>query len=138
MKSLLHKDIELTTQDNVLAETLWIKEIQRSLAMLKFGDRNLAYSLMTMKCTGRLAKAELLKSTKYPILLDKGHHTTSLSVRDSQKRVMHSDEKSTLTKLRARFWIKQGRLFVRKLLYQCVVCAHLKEGLIKLHRHRLS
>ena len=98
VKSLSRKDvkpqIELTSQDIAVAETLWIKEIQRSL--------------------------------KQPILLDKNHHITSVIVRDSHKRVMHSGVKETLTELRARFWIIQGRQFVRKLLYHCVVYCKLE------------
>ena len=41
---------------------------------------------------------------------------------------MHGGVKSTLTELRSRFWIVQGRQFVRKLLYQCVVCRKLEGG----------
>ena len=75
---------------------------------------------------GRLSQTQLLSSTKYPILLDKSHHITFLFVRESHKRVMHGGVKSTLTELRSRFWIVQGRQFVRKLLYQCVVCRKLE------------
>ena len=70
---------------------------------------------------GRLSQTQLPSSTKYPILLDKSHPITSLFVRESHKRVMHGGVKSTLTELRSRFWIVQGRQFMRKLLYQCVV-----------------
>ena len=79
-----------------------------------------------MRCTRRLAKAELPTSVKHPILLEKDHHITSLIVEDSHKRVMHGGVKSTLTELRARFWIVQGRQFVRKLLYKCVICRKLE------------
>ena len=77
---------------------------------------------------GRLSQAQLPASAKYPILLDKSHYITSLFGRDSHKRVMHGGVKSTLTELRSRFWIVQGRQFVRKLLYECVVCRRLKAG----------
>jgi len=75
---------------------------------------------------GRLSQAQLAASAKYPILLDKGHYITSLFVRGSHKRVMHGGVKSTLTELRSRFWIVQGRQSVRKLLYECVVCRRLE------------
>ena len=71
---------------------------------------------------GRLSQAQLPASAKYPVLLDKGHYITSLLVRDSHKQVMYGGVKSTLTELRSRFWIVQGRQFVRKLLYECVFC----------------
>ena len=79
-----------------------------------------------MRCMGRLSQAQLPASAKYPILLDKSHYITSLFVRDSHKRVMHGGVKLTLTELRSRFWIVQGRQFVRKLLYECVVCRRLE------------
>ena len=74
-----------------------------------------------MRCTRRLAKEELPTSVKHPSLLEKDHHITSLIVEDSHKRVMHGGVKFTLTELRARFWIVQGRQFVRKLLYKSVI-----------------
>ena len=135
MKSKLRKEVltqvELTSQDIQLAETLWIKEIQSKNP--KFEIWKQQFGLFVdghgiMRCIGRLANAQLPTSIKQPILLDKSHHLTSLIVRDSRKRVMHSGVKATLTELRDRFWIVQGRQFVRKLLYQCVVCRKLEGG----------
>jgi len=40
--------------------------------------------------------------------------------------MIHGGVKSNLTELRSRFWIVQGRQFVRKLLYECVVCRRLE------------
>ena len=74
-----------------------------------------------MRCNGRLSTADLSSSIKHPVLLDKGPHITSLIVQDSHRRVMHGGVKLTLTELRARFWIVQGRKFVKKLLYKCVI-----------------
>ena len=113
VKSLSRKDVkpqvELTRQDIAEAEMLWIKEIQRSLSKNpKFEIWKQQFGLFVdgqgiLRCTGRLAKAQLPTSIKQPILLDKNHHITSLIVRDSRKRVMHSGVKATLTELRARF-----------------------------------
>ena len=136
MKAKLQKDVhtpeELTSQDVAEAETLWIKEVQSSLSKNpKFEIWRQQFGLFTdehgtVRCKGRLSQAQLPSSTKYPILLDKSHHITSLIVRESHKRVMHGGVKSTLTELRSRYWIVQGRQFVRKLLYQCVVCRRLE------------
>ena len=136
MKSLLKKDVsspsESDAQDMAKAETMWIKEVQKSLSKnpkfkiweKQFGIFNDSQGIM--RCNGRLSKADLSASIKHPILLDKGHHITSLIVQDSHKRVMHGGVKLTLTELRARFWIVQGRQFVRKLLYKCVICRKLE------------
>ena len=137
MKSLLTKDIsspnELTGQDIMAdVETIWIKEIQKSLSKNpKFEIWRKQFGIDTdsqgiMRCNGRLSKADLPSSIKHPILLDKGHPITSLIVQDSHKRVMPGGVKSTLSELRARFWIVQGRQFVRKLLYKYVICRKLE------------
>lgn len=137
LKLRLQKNVEtqkeLTSQDIAVAvaETLWIKEIQKSLSKNpKFEMWKRQFGVFTdehgiMRCMGRLSQAQLPASAKYPILLDKSHYITSLFVRDSHKRVMHGGVKLTLTQLRSRFWIVQGRQFVRKLLYECVVCRRL-------------
>lgn len=123
---------ELTSQDIAVAETLWVKEIQKSLSKNpKFEICKQQFGIFTdelgiMRCMGRLSQAQLSASAKYPILLDKSHYITSLFVRDSHKRVMRGDVKSTLTELTSRFWIVQGKQFVRKLLYECVVCRRLE------------
>ena len=136
MKLLLKKDTllqdESTDQNIAVAETLWIKEIQKSLSKNpKFDIWKKQFGIFTdhqgiMRCTGRLAKAELPTSVEHPILLEKDHHITSLIVEDSRKRVMHGGVKSNLTELRARVWIVRGRQFVRKLLYKCVICRKLE------------
>ena len=129
MKLLLKGDTlsqdESTDQDISVAETLWIKEIQKSLSKnRKFDISKKQFGIFTdhqgiVRCTGRLTKAELPTSVKHPISLEKDHQITSLIVKGSHIRVMHGGVKSTLTELRARFWIVQGRQFVRKLLYKC-------------------
>ena len=137
MESSLKKDIpspsESTAQDIMVdAETIWIKEVQKSLSKNpKFEIWRKQFGIFTnsqgiVRCNGRLSKADLPSSIKHPILLDKGHHITSLIVQGSHKRVMHGGVKLTLTELRARFWIVQGRQFVKKLLYKCVICRKLE------------
>ncbi|XP_068739253.1 uncharacterized protein [Montipora capricornis] len=137
MKSLLKKDIPLPSESAaqdimVDAETKSIKEVQKSLSKNpKFEIWRKQFGIFTnsqgiMRCNGRLSKADLPSSIKHPILLDKGHQITSLIVQDSHKRFMHGGVKLTLTELRARFWIVQGRKFVKKLLYKCVICQKLE------------
>ena len=100
LKLRLQKNVEtqkeLTSQDVAVAETLWIKEIQKSLNKNpKFEVWKRQFDIFTdehgiMRCMGRLSQAQLPASAKYPILLNKNHYITSLFVRDSHKRVMHS------------------------------------------------
>ena len=115
-----------------VAETRWIKAIQKSLRKNpKFEIRKRQFGIFTdehgiMRCMGRLSQAQLPASAKYPILLGYGHYITSLFARDSHKRVMHGGVKSTLTELRSWFWIVLRRQFVRKVLYECLVCQRLE------------
>ena len=78
-----------------------------------------------MRCIGRLANAQLPTSIKQPILLDNSHHLTSLIVRDSHKRVMHSGVKATLTELRGSVSYKTGSSW-ESYCNQCVVCRKLE------------
>ena len=91
-----------------------------------------------MRCTGRLAKAELPTSVKHPILLEKDHHITSLIVEDSHKRVMHGGVKSTLTELGARFGSYRADSSLESYCTSVWFAGNLKEGHIKLHRPRPS
>ena len=83
------KQKELTGQDIAVAETLWIKEIQKSLSKnTKFESWKRQFGTFTdehgiMTCMGRLSQAQLPASTKYPMLLDKSHYNTSAFDRDS-------------------------------------------------------
>lgn len=99
LKLRLQKNVEtqkeLTSQDIAVAETFWIKEIQKPLSKNpKFEIWKRQCGVFTdehgiMACMGRLSQAQLPASAKYPILLDKSHYITSLIVRDSHRRVMH-------------------------------------------------
>ena len=97
MKSSLKKDIpspsESAAQDILVdAETIWIKEVQKSLSKNpKFEIWRRLFGIFTdsqgiMRCNGRLSKADLPSSIKHPILLDKGHHITSHHIPDSPGR----------------------------------------------------
>ena len=60
-------------------------------------------------------------NTKHPIILPKDHLFTGLVVRRAHHHVVHSGVKDTLTEIRSRFWIPQGRALVRSII-QCVIC----------------
>ena len=75
-----------------------------------------------IRCTGRLSLAPLPYETRTPILLDPYHPLTKLIILDIHKRNKHIGYKHTLTELRQKFWIVQGRNLVRNLLRKCVIC----------------
>ena len=74
------------------------------------------------RCGGRLQNADLSFSAKHPILLNKRHHFRSLIVRSAHGRVQHDGVKETLTEIRAKYWIIEGRSLVKSLIQKCVTC----------------
>ena len=65
---------------------------------------------------------------KYPAILAKGDPFTNLVICASHNKVMHNGVNDTLTELRSRYWITQGRQVVKKENRKCVTCKKI-EGL---------
>ena len=118
----------LTAGDIEMARTYWLKASQEAIADTRnFQQWSVQFGLFQdqsglWRCGGRLGNSDLPQTAKHPVLLDKGHHVTLLIVRDSHERVLHGGVKATLTELRSRYWIIQGRSFVRRILQKCTVC----------------
>ena len=69
-----------------------------------------------LRCKGRLANADIANDTKFPIILDKGHAITRLIVKECHEKCRHGGVNSTLTELRAKYWVIQGRQLVKRLI----------------------
>lgn len=110
------------------AERLWIIESQASLTQDKLFDTwrrqfNLFVDANNIwRCGGRLGNADLDYSTKFPVLLSRGHHLTTLIVKDAHSRVQHNGVKETLTEVRSKYWIVKGRSLIRSIIYKCTIC----------------
>ena len=57
------------------------------------------------------------------ILIPRDSHLATLLVLDAREKVKHFGTAATLAELRSRFWICQGRQFVKKVLRCCFVCS---------------
>ena len=75
-----------------------------------------------------MSNSSLFLAAQNPTLLDKKHRLATLVVMDAPKRVMHDGVQETLAKLRSRYWLVQGRLFIRKLIHGCIVCRKLERN----------
>ena len=64
-----------------------------------------------IRCRGRLSNAELPYSPKYPVLLPRSHHITTLIIQRYHEAVRHNGVKQILVQLRSQYWI-----------IKCVVC----------------
>lgn len=79
-----------------------------------------------LRVGGRLSRHESLAyDRKFPILLPKNHFITALIIREYHKRSMHSGTNLTLSLIRQKFWIPDGRSTVRKELRNCIACFRL-------------
>ena len=106
------------------AEYMWIRETQGGRIKPEW---KLQFSLIVddhgvWRCGGRLQNAELSFDTRHPIILPKDHPFTLLIVRRAHERVVHSGTKDTLTEIRSRYWIPQGRSLVQQFIHKCVLC----------------
>ena len=118
----------LTATEISDAEMLWVKEAQALLVKNdKFDCWKKQFNLFLdaygiWRCGGRISNADVPYATKHPILLPKGHHLTSLIVLRAHERVHHDGTRETLTEVRSRYWIVQGRSVVKMVLRNCTLC----------------
>ena len=75
-----------------------------------------------IRCQGRIHNASLSDSSKFPYLLPNNHFLSTLIVKDSHERILHSGVNMTITHIRQLFWIPRIRQLVRKILGRCVTC----------------
>ncbi len=128
---------QLTVQETIVAETLWIQSCQQSTYQSELGNltstnkpritlvkqlRLFLDDQRLIRCRGRIHNAPVSESTKFPILLPTDHPFTKLVVLSIHHQQLHSGVNSTLTAVRQRFWIPRARQLLRKLLRKCVIC----------------
>ena len=121
-------DSELTTQEIVAAQKLWIKSAQDELSceskfeqvVNQLGDVKDQDGIY--RCHGRLKNSDLEQAAKQPILLPQHHILTTLIVEACHKRILHGGVRETLAELRSKYWICKGRQRVKKILRSCTIC----------------
>ncbi|XP_011858918.1 PREDICTED: uncharacterized protein LOC105556434 [Vollenhovia emeryi] len=80
---------------------------------------------------GRLRKANLSYSQRYPILLPSRHYLTDCIIREIHETRHHTGILGTLYNIRQKFWILDGRNQVRKIVHSCVRCYRFNNDTIK-------
>ena len=119
---------QLSSQELADAEKLWILSVQRTLVKEKqFSSWQKKLRLFhdeqgILRCNGRLSNAHISYSTKYPILLPRNNHLTTLIVREAHERVGHDGVKEVLVEIRRKFWVVRGRSLVSFIIHRCVLC----------------
>ena len=134
-------DSELITQ----AETLWIRHVQE----LHYGDVISALqnnrkcniiqqvgiykdSKNILRCRGRLENADLTEGARLPVLLPKHDKYTSLLIEKVHKNSLYVGVSQTLSLVRQKYWITQGRSAVKAVLQKCSICRHYEGGPYKM------
>ena len=119
---------ELTVNVLTEAEQKWIIDLQSTLEEdPKFPSWRMQFGLFKdsnqiWRCGGRLQNANISFSSKHPILLHEEHALTTLIVQSAHQRVQHNRVKETLSEIRSKYWIIQGRSLVRAVIHKCVIC----------------
>ncbi|XP_069164574.1 uncharacterized protein [Procambarus clarkii] len=94
------------------------ERLSKSLGIWRDSDN---YNIL--RCGGRLLHAEINLDTKNPILLPRHHIITKLIVLHyHEHNTLHGGVLDTLTEIRQRFWLPQGRQTVKSLIKSCVIC----------------
>jgi len=136
--------VQLNAEDLQYAEHSWICHIQaksfvKELEHLEHPGRQSApiyvkqFGLFLddqhiLKCKGRINNSTLSLTEKNPILLPSKHPFVKLLVIHVHQQAKHRGVNITLTALRERYWILNGRRVVKEILRSCVTCKKL-EGL---------
>ena len=85
-----------------------------------------------IRCRGRLENADICEGAKHPILLPRDHRYTTLVIQMYHEKAFHTGCSQTLSLIRNKFWIPQGRAAVRRVLEKCVVCRRHEGGPYKM------
>ena len=75
-----------------------------------------------LRCHGRLGNAEISEGARQPILLPKFSRYTELTIDMYHRKALHTGIAQTLSLVRQKYWIPQGRSIVRKILRACKIC----------------
>ena len=122
------KKCQFLSADEIKAlENLWIIENQKVLAnsntfKLLIKQLNIKPENNIYRCYGRLENASLSFESRFPIILSKEHKLAKLIFLYVHSLSNHVRVKQTLNEFRNRFWITQGRSFVRKVLIDSYIC----------------
>ena len=75
-----------------------------------------------LRVGGRLQRAPIDKDARHPIILPKDHHVVELLVNHYHHIAGHSGVEHTLSLIREKYWILNGRSTVKKIIGKCFGC----------------
>lgn len=108
-----------------------IKELQEKMFLeeSKGNKTHLSHNLGLFKdtdgiirCEGRLTHSDLSFDAKHPILLPKNCEFTEKIIKEIHDKNLHVGVPHTLSLIRQKYWIPQGRAQVKRILSRCARC----------------
>ncbi|XP_031635614.1 uncharacterized protein LOC116348687 [Contarinia nasturtii] len=75
-----------------------------------------------LRVRGRLQRSNLPYRQKHPIIIPNKHHFTRLLIDNSHQTTLHGGTTLTLSHLRQKFWVINGRQTVGSQIRKCIIC----------------
>ncbi|MEM7375589.1 MAG: reverse transcriptase domain-containing protein [Bacteroidota bacterium] len=135
----------LSAEEIEAATTLWIKYLQKKHYLTRSkGEVTLNKKTSTnqlnphlypngiIRCHSRLTNADLPRDTIEPILLPRNERFVQLMIEDTHRRLFHAGVNHTLSEIRTKYWIPQGRAEVKYVLKRCKICRKHQGGPYKM------
>ena len=75
-----------------------------------------------------MINADIPEETKSPILLPRSEHFTKLLIIEIHEKIFHGGVAHTLSRLRTKYCIPQGRTAIKMILKRCLICGRHQGG----------
>ena len=75
-----------------------------------------------LRVGGRLRHSALSVDAQHQVIIPRDHKFTELVVDEAHRRTLHGGTQLTLSTVRQKYWILQGRQRVKALIHRCVTC----------------
>ena len=75
-----------------------------------------------LRCHGRFNNADITEETKVLIYLPRKSYWAELIVKEFHQKLFHAGLSHTLSQIRNRYWMPQGRTIVRNVIQHCEIC----------------
>ena len=75
-----------------------------------------------LRVGGRLSRAAMPEESKFPVILPRHAHVSTLILRHTHNKTGHGGRNHILSELRKKYWIIKANSAARKIIGECVVC----------------
>jgi len=129
---------DIETTEKIIIKAIHVKAFKQEILALRSGRMDSKRSVLlklnpqidsdgVLRVNGRLKYAQLPEEQRFPALLPKESHVTTLVIHHFHEKIKHQGRGMTLNEIRAcGFWIVGGSSAVGKLIGKCVTCRKLR------------